>query len=97
MELLSDKKPKRGLALDFVNQQENERQGGEVIMFDQNEMDITSLEDIDISNVQDASPVMLEKDLVAGSAASNALTNSETTNFFSSNRMQNNYMGAIDE
>ena len=66
-------------------------------MFDQNEMDITSLEDIDISNVQDASLVMLEKDLVAGSAASNALTNSETTNFFSSNRMQNNYMGAIDE
>lgn len=56
-------------------------------MFDQNEMDITSLEDIDISNVQDASLVMLEKDLVAGSGASNPLTGSETTNFFSSNRM----------
>lgn len=66
-------------------------------MFDQNEMDITSLEDIDISNVQDASLVMLEKDLVAGSGASNPLTGSETTNFFSSNRMQNNYMAAIDE
>ena len=61
-------------------------------------MDITSLEDIDVSNVQDASLVLLEKDLIAGSAASNPpLSGSENTNFFSSNRMQNNYMMSMDE
>lgn len=102
VELLSDKKPQRGLAIDFaahVGQRgHNEIGGGDVIMFDQNEMDITSLEDIEISNVQDASLVMLEKDLGSNNvgthncqvSASASISQGIENNFFLSNRLQSN-------